>query len=599
MGVPADSRPDIVRACAITATVVAVVVGTVGIHGDFPLSDDWAYAHVVRALCVDGEVDLLPWTGASLIAQAAWGAVACWLFGFDFSVLRWTTVVLSAAGILATWWLARRAGAGRAAAALAAAAVGFNPVWLNLSFTFMTDVPFAALAAVATAAFVASDAGRRPLRLAAAVCLCAVAALVRQHGVFVGAAAAIWLLADAGKAPGLPPRRVVRAALSATVPTAALALWYGWLWTHDAMPQAATNKAVEIFAVGPLRWADAGLRAAATLGLFMLPLTLADAQLGRRLRRPESVGAALLLIAGATIAWMRDGSMMFYLPNVLHDFSLGATTLRDSLALGLGQPPTLGVAFTAPVTLVSLVGAAALVGHLRERLDATNQVDALCTLAAAALLAGSMLQARYYFDRYLLAALPLVAVVLARDLGTRIQPAGLVAGVVLAAGAVAGTHDYMEWNRLRWQMLEELETRGVSASSIDGGMEYNAWRLAAEAGDWPSDDDVRQGAAPDRPSWWWVDDDEWIIGFRPLAGYEVIASRHWRRWLGPGQGTLFLLRRRLASQGEHLGVHTEQGASLQDDLHRDAHPPWQQIPPQIDVATSHIDGFESGPSERL
>jgi hypothetical protein len=158
---------------------------------------------------------------------------------------------------------------------------------------------------------------------------------------------------------------------------------------------------------------------------------------------------------------------------------------------------------------------------------------------------GSLLQAHYYFDRYLLVLVPLAAAALAaspRGLGT--GPAFAVPALLLGVWGVAGTHDYMQWNRARWDLLQGLEARGVDARRIDGGMEYNGDRLAAVLGTAPTDADARRGQPASRKSWWWVVDDEFVIAFSDLEGYSITEEREWTRWLPPGQGRVLLLQRK-------------------------------------------------------
>jgi len=85
---------------AIFAAATAIVLA-VGPSGDFPLSDDWSYAYAAEGLCRDGELRMLPWTGASLIFQAAYGAALCVLFGPSFEILRASTILLAVSAICA------------------------------------------------------------------------------------------------------------------------------------------------------------------------------------------------------------------------------------------------------------------------------------------------------------------------------------------------------------------------------------------------------------------------------------------------------------------------------------------------------------------
>src|SRR5207249_2935668 len=117
-----------------------------------------------------------------LVVQVLWGALFCKLFGTSFTVLRASTLVLALSGVIATYAAARELGARRSVAFVVAAAVAVNPVYLLLSCTFMTDVPFFALAAVALWGFVRALRRGSSSALVVATVASVLATLIRQFG---------------------------------------------------------------------------------------------------------------------------------------------------------------------------------------------------------------------------------------------------------------------------------------------------------------------------------------------------------------------------------------------------------------------------------
>ena len=110
--------------------------------GDFPLNDDWAFGKTVYYLTEEGRLHFTDWQSMTLIAQVIWGAAFTFLFGFSFTVLRISTLIVSFGGIWLMYkWIKRITGR-RLPALLAAMTLAFNPLYFSLSFTFMTDVPF-------------------------------------------------------------------------------------------------------------------------------------------------------------------------------------------------------------------------------------------------------------------------------------------------------------------------------------------------------------------------------------------------------------------------------------------------------------------------
>jgi len=527
---------------AYIVAIAAAVVAAIGPSGDFPLSDDWSYAYAARELCTTGQLRLLPWTGASVVLQAAYGAALCSVGGFSFELLRASTLVLAITGAIGfTLWL-QTLGIRGLALGLAVVLLALNPLYVNLAFTFMTDVP-TTVAAIWAAYFYSRGLTERRGGLVLTGSLFAAAALlIRQHGIFVaGAASAAALLA----ADRSWRERIQTAATALALPATAFIAFHVWLLVLQRPPEAMTLKIGEAGQVTVLGLINCAFRGLMYLGVFTAPLLIGfrhplHAYHPRLLRCGYALASAL-----AIALFVRERTLMWYLTNVIYDFGLGALSLRDTQILALVPVRTLGLALSLPLTGLAIVAVgrgAATYGTGFRRLR--DPAIAFAVLATGFLFAGTLVHTRYYFDRYLLIVLPFAIATLLtlRPLPT-IRPLSLALAAVLCWYAVAGTHDYMAWNRARFEGLAALEASGVSASSIDGGFEYNAWRFAPSGYPGPSNEAARPGQPQSVRSWWWVDDDRFLLSFRPLSGYEVHRRLPFQRWLFPGTGQVFILKR--------------------------------------------------------
>jgi 4-amino-4-deoxy-L-arabinose transferase-like glycosyltransferase len=523
----------------LLATVAAAVAiaGVVGVSGNFPLSDDWAFAHAARRLAETGRIELLPWTGASVVFQAAYGALLTSLFGFSFTVLRASTLVLATSGAVALVLFLRECGIRGELLALAAIVLALDPLYVNLAFTFMTDVPFTALALWAAWLYARGLRRSDARALVAGSIAAAAALLVRQHGVFVAAAAVLAILLT-GRGP-----RVRHALAAAAAPLIAFACYLAWLYFARGATPAVANKVAEAAHLTATGTLNIAFRALEYVGLLLAPVAVAAAPAARQ--RPTVFAAVFALLAAcAGFLYVREGALMFYLTNVVYDFGVGAVTLRDVLFLGLDPPLHAGPVLGVELTGIATTSAAVLVTAGSQALPrGRDPVRAFVFLSFALLFLGSLLHARFYFDRYLLPVLPFAAALALTPPPPRACRSAWILAIVLAWCALAGTHDYMAWNRARFAMLDALESEGVEPTSIDGGMEYNAWRLAARLGTWPTTADVVPGQPSTRRSWWWVVDDRFVVSFRLLPGYKPKAQRTYRRWLIPGRGRVLLLER--------------------------------------------------------
>jgi hypothetical protein len=149
------------------------------------------------------------------------------------------------------------------------------------------------------------------------------------------------------------------------------------------------------------------------------------------------------------------------------------------------------------------------------------------------------------FDRYFLPLVPL-AIVLAlwAGRGLRLSPAlVLPALLAIALFSLAGTQDWLAYNRLRWQLGRELMAQGVPLRQLDAGMEWDGWRLYEET----RGAQVAPGT-PDAPIWVRdiapAIDSTYVIAFSSLPGYEVRQRREYPSWLHNEPVYLYLLERR-------------------------------------------------------
>ncbi|HOS04295.1 MAG TPA: hypothetical protein PKZ01_14545, partial [Candidatus Hydrogenedentes bacterium] len=122
-----------------------LVAGTlllVSPRGDFALNDDWVYAKAVQSFLDTGRFQQHPYAASIAVGMQLYGSVWAKAFGFSYTVLRLSTLSCL---VLCLWAIARCAvamGMSRATALVCSGLVVCNPIVINLSYTFMTDVPF-------------------------------------------------------------------------------------------------------------------------------------------------------------------------------------------------------------------------------------------------------------------------------------------------------------------------------------------------------------------------------------------------------------------------------------------------------------------------
>ena len=523
-------------------------------RGEFPLNDDWCYAGTVKALLEGGGLKLSGCSSTNIIAQVLWGALFCLPFGFSFVALRISTLTLGVIGVLAFYGLLREIGADRGTALFGALLLAFNPLYLVLSYTFMPDVPFTAVSLVSFYFLVRGMKRNLRLEIAAGLFFACLALLIRQNGLAIFIAFGLAYLAKSG----LRLRNIVLAGIPVALGCGVQLLWQLWLnYKHFSLPVYARQGrwilSPDLSGQGATSFARGLVIIAVYLGLFLLPLLLF---VGRtklaELCRSRLLNLAAVLFAVWAAFLLRHQQMPF-LPNVLYDLGLGPATLRDSFLLKLPSLPTAGKTFWSVVAFVGLAGAFVLIqmtflafGEAVNILpiSATKRAPLVLLFASGLIylvpMAVLFINIDLAFDRYLLFLVPLgIAIVILLVSNVSLGQAGpafrtvAIASLVLyGTFSIAGTHDYLSWNRARWQALNNLAAERVTPIDIDGGFEFNGWYL------YDLDYIPRL-----KKSWWWVFRDDFMVTFGPVPEFTEIRRYPFRRWLPPGEGNILVLRR--------------------------------------------------------
>jgi hypothetical protein len=128
--------------CLLLLLLVLVALFVNPIREAMTGDDGWAYALSVRTLHETGKYHLHDWAAANMPVQIYLGALFAHLFGYSFTALRFTTLILLLVGLIAVYLLLRDFDVQDTEASFMILAVLSGPVVLFLSFTFQTDVQF-------------------------------------------------------------------------------------------------------------------------------------------------------------------------------------------------------------------------------------------------------------------------------------------------------------------------------------------------------------------------------------------------------------------------------------------------------------------------
>ncbi len=538
------------------AAVCCLCVVVANPLGNFPIGDDWSFAQAVQRLLATGDFRPTGWTSMPLITQTFWGSLFCLPAGFSFNALRLSTLTMSLLGVLATYFLMRELRQPRWLAVVAALTLAFSPIYNLLSFTFMTDVPYTAITVVTAVCWVRHlRTGSNPAFVAGS--LCAVAAtLTRQTALCVPLAFAVALVLK----NGLAARNLLRAVLPLALCAVVLMVFQRWLAATGRLPALYFMKNDELRHALTHLWtvfavARNSYIMALYLGWFLLPVLVCISWGWWKFQREQTAGLLVFSTAGLAIAALFNARMygwrFLLMPNGVNVISrevFSQDCLHDAAVLHINKialPPS----FWLVVTLLSMVGAILLIAAIGSGavrlipkarpagLDSTEVAGAFLVLASLIYLPPFLMS--YFYDRYLIPPIPLLAAGLAGVFPHQLRAAPkacrcAVVALLLAYGvyAVCGTRDFLTWNRSRWEALHYLmDSQKIQPKDIDGGFEFNGMYLY----------DPQYRPSPPK-SQWWVQNDTYRIGFGNMPGYTPIKEYGYYHWLPPYAGKIVILK---------------------------------------------------------
>jgi Dolichyl-phosphate-mannose-protein mannosyltransferase len=559
-------------------TLLVIIALLISPVGEFPLNDDWIYAKTVQHLLQTGQYQAHPYLNATLVVQTYWGALFCQLFGFSFTTLRCSTLVLSG---LNAWGVAQCALAlrlPRALALLCGIIVMTNPLMLGLSYSFMTDIPFLTLSTLSGLCFLRALRRFSPVLIGCGSVLGVAAFFVRQFGILVPVAFALTLGI-------LQLRRQIK--LPRTTWLALVSPWGIGAILYCGFAQILQSETPILESAGDRLWVVLmdGFRylpiALSYMGLFSLPLGIVVLwQLWRK--RGDWSRRQWLIWAG----FCASALALFFLPQILYlviqlleekktvwlhqypyrmplldlgillDFGLGHAQLpnpipRPALQIHDGwwivTLPSVamgGLLFTKAWDQICLWRGQTFTQISLER---QTQELFLWLWAAVALLSAYNPWRAIITDRYLLMAFVPFMLILAMEF-RKISAAVALRGAtcVTSMGLILSLmllQDYMAWNRAASIAQNRLMTGyQIPAAAIAGTDPLNGW--------YNGDAYMKRH---NTRSWWdlnigrkgpWVLDNQYTIAsVEPRPGYQVLERIPYFSWLGWKERFIVIFKR--------------------------------------------------------
>jgi hypothetical protein len=501
--------------------------------GNFPLNDDWAYAKVIINILELGRVKFIGWMGMTLFAHVVWGAAVSKVFGFSFTILRFSTLIFGFLGVLYSYKIIRLFAA-PVWAFIGALLVFFNPMYFNLSYSYMTDVPFFMVGVISIYNLHKYVDNQKLNHFFTAILFASVAVLIRQLGLAIGVGFLLYgfLLIKTEK-------RVFYISVLFFVCQLGVFMAYQILGEiYIGFPGRFHERGNDLLTVlleSPVHLVrtiiNRGIVVLLYMSIFISPFLVI-------ILKPNNILKSIFVTCsafGLFILLYFKGHLFPVLENMIHDFGVGPKTLYDFLHF---ENPYLGEEhfFWKMLTFVSCV---LFIGTLAELFTFKKLFSFIKKRFSLPLIISivyiSVAGSVDCFDRYFIFPIPLIFAFLAGIFSSSIQPKWGIFSIFfipIALFTVFATHDYFSWNRARWQAIDYLlNEEKVHQTKIDGGFEYNGWFNYNEE-DFPSG---LQNL--------WVHNVDYIITFTHLPDTELYKEFTYSRWLHFDTSTIKILKK--------------------------------------------------------
>ncbi|MCE3228230.1 MAG: hypothetical protein K0S32_2781 [Bacteroidetes bacterium] len=452
--------------------------------GDFPLNDDWSYAKAVQVFNEKAEFNFGRWPAMTLCSHILWGSFFTKIFGFSHVVLRISTMVSAIIACLFLYKLVIKINENKMAAVMLCAVLLFNPIFFNLTNTYMTDVNFCTLIILCCYYIYRYHETGRLMYMFPVFFFSSLLVLLRQFGIIAPVCFIVSCLFRKEK----KWQSVLMAILVLAAVMTLFKIYEGYL--SRILPKDSTYKfSSGLDILSPVFWdkfsiafKERFLSVVLHILVYSFPVALLFVvDLIRRNKVIVSVSAGIISFG---IAYFLFRNENFPSQNIFMNMKVGPETLYQSIQ---GRHHATSDTFGDIMEIVKFTGLVITLSTLflwiitRFRSNDKPRVfhPVIIFLISFTLsYIFLLLIAESYFDRYNLPLIVTFFILFAYMLKSFRMQYSLVMIPLLAMTyiSVAGTKDYFTWNEKRWEAYRFLnEKHKVPHEYINGGFETGCW----------------------------------------------------------------------------------------------------------------------------
>jgi len=419
--------------------------------GNFPLNDDWAYFYSVKTLIEKGILKISDWASPSLVFQILAGTLFCKIFSLSYTTLRVLTLLFSFSGILFFYFLLNKLNSKKPL--LFSLLFFLNPLYLVLSFTFMTDIYYISLTIISLYFYFSGYKKNKISLTILGSIFASFSILVRQIGVFTPFSVFLFYLVKEKKIR-------IETFILPLITFTFYSYWFNNIhhsnWAHEVYLKKITaehfKQPLKVFILFLKRF----FKILPILFSFLFPLWLSlKKEKGKKFNIFFYAISIILLFfyikTGLFMGNPKSG-------NYLHKLGLGVITLGGIKKSGFFVSLLFFLLF-----FLSLIG---IGKFLKIKL---NEEKLFLTLPFI-LQSIFMLSGVKFFDRYLLTLIPALLILFTeKEVNKKVFTFFLVPLFCLS---VLPTQDYLAWNRAKWKLGKRLIKMGTKPEEISAGFDW-------------------------------------------------------------------------------------------------------------------------------
>ena len=486
--------------------------------GDFPLNDDWSYAKPVHSLLNGKGIKFTGWMSMTLFAQVLWGALWCKIFGFSFTVLRFSTLFIALFGIIYTYKLFGEFIKHKSSAFILTLLILFNPIFVNLSFTYMTDIPFYSLSIISIYNYIHYLKEGDKKYIIVGLLFSIITILIRQLGLVIPFAFFIIGVMKYIQQKRYEVVYIIPLILSVIVYGVyqyIAHLFFDARGRYDEMNLILFNQVTQY----PLKWLI-GVFNRNTIGLLYIILFTIPFIISFFIYSAKKTALISVVFGVFFFLFLKTKGYVFpILDNIIYDFGLGPATLYDFWMFPRDNPSFLWIILTLLVSILFIYSIYTVVKKIKSIPEKLNDktIFILLNMVIYLVLVASIST----YDRYYILPIPLFIIFMLNFIEKkRHNIILLILLLPISFYSIAGTHDYLLWNRARWECIDYLlKEKRVDFTDVDGGFEYNGSLNY-------NDEDFKN-----RLKNLWVHDVHYIITFTKPEATELIVEKTFFSWL--------------------------------------------------------------------